>query len=167
LISLVQCEDARNNLEKAANLLEKIDRKGAIEKIARAFSEIIFDYEDRKKTTFRPSPFFIGENLASESVALNQIDSQAIWEILSSIMNSVGSMQNAFKIMALGIDFRRYTKFSLLTPLVIKTEKIETIFENKDYTSEPPSIEDCRFCLDFVVETAIILQEFDYTIDNY
>jgi hypothetical protein len=82
LISMVQCEDARNNLEKAANLIEKGDRKRAIEKIARAFSEIIFDYEDRKQTAFRKSPFFIGENLASKSVAMHQLDSQAIWEIL-------------------------------------------------------------------------------------
>jgi len=167
LISLVKCEKARGNLDEATRLLQEDKRKDAINKIALAFSEILSEYEYGKLPDFSVSPFFIGEDLTIQRLGLLQLlNNRHLEDILRPIMDSVEAIQNAFRIMALGIDFRRYTRFRLLTPLIIQTSETEEIFQITGAEKEPSSFEDCRFCLDFVVETAIALQEFDLTIDN-
>jgi len=76
------------------------------------------------------------------------------------LTNAVTALQEAMKIIGLGIDYRRYTKFSLLTPAII-------MFSDKNYCAQmhrqswPLSPEACRFCFDFVVETAFRLHDFD------
>ncbi|MCX5996822.1 MAG: hypothetical protein NTV42_04220, partial [Chloroflexi bacterium] len=69
------------------------------------------------------------------------------------------------KILSLGIDYRRYTRFKLLTPQI-------DYFINGSHRAyrfskeKPTGKEDAQFCIDFVVESAIKLQEFDYSLEE-
>ena len=67
-------------------------------------------------------------------------------------------MQTTIKIISFGFDYRKFSKFQSLTPTVVLTG-------DRVHVSEPSSqatLEDCRFCLDYVIECAIRLQDFDY-----
>lgn len=75
------------------------------------------------------------------------------------------------KIVALGIDFKRYTYFETITPEVrVWWEEGAKEYEPypQEYYNQYNLIrgEDCRFCINFVIDSALKLQEFDYDINN-
>lgn len=55
-------------------------------------------------------------------------------------------------------------KFQLLSPIVIQFG--EGIFEARKSEGKKWTKENCQFCIDFVVETALNLQEFDFDIEE-
>ena len=76
---------------------------------------------------------------------------------------TISEIQKVLKIVALGIDYRKYSKYkSIVQPMTIhfsvdgKTHQTvilgEIILER----------EDLDFCIDFIVESALKLQEFDF-----
>ena len=76
-------------------------------------------------------------------------------------MISINSIQESLKILSLGMDFRRYVKFDYITPFVTQVLSGKYVFDI-DPRQNPPTIEDCEFCLNFVIDSALKLQEFDF-----
>ena len=75
------------------------------------------------------------------------------------------------KILSLSIDYRRYVKFKLLTPLVPRIPIGDGSFAYHISRMERgsrglPTNEDIQFCINFVIESAITLQEFDFSIES-
>ena len=85
----------------------------------------------------------------------------------SEIIDSIVALQGSVKILILGLDYQRYAKFRLLTPFVSKVSDgkyyIHRIQRSKgmDLTEE-----DIQFCIDFVIESAITLQEFEFGLER-
>ena len=70
-------------------------------------------------------------------------------------------MQQAMRVMAFGIDYRRYSLFQKLTGdvLTFLGGGVQFVPFEGEITAE-----EAQFCVDFVIETAVLLQEFDYTV---
>ena len=66
------------------------------------------------------------------------------------------------EVICLGIDYRRYVKFQLLTPKVKKSDGTHEICRRKEVSRVAPTMEDVQFCINFVIESAITLQKFDF-----
>lgn len=166
LIDLVQCEDAKNNLKKAEQLLEE-DKKGeALEKIAIAFEQVIDDYKDRVKSGYWESPFDMGR-----SIETFHVGDDLYGDFHTKVATSINTLQHIVRILCLGIDYRRYAKFQWIVPSVWKmNDGIYHIHRtSRDTTREDIerklSMEDVQFCIDFVIESAITLQEFEFSMD--
>jgi len=88
-------------------------------------------------------------------------------EFVDKVKESLVSLQGAVKILSLGIDYRAYIKFKLLTPHVSLRQDGEWEVDREVQGSKGTATEeDVQFCIDFVIESAISLQELDFTLEG-
>ena len=170
LIELVQCEETKNSLKESEQRLEENKIEESLDKVALAFTQLINDYESRKRGHFGRSPFFFGESLTFLSSFHMGIDRSQVGELadfIDKIKESVEALQDAVKILSLGVDYRRYAKFRLLTPRIYRSLDGNYHVSRVQWGEKGvPSVEDVQFCIDFVIESAVILQEFDFNIEG-
>jgi len=174
LVELIQCEDVKNNLKDAEEFLKENKTEESLDKVALAFAQLIDDYESRKIGRYGRSPFFFGESmifLSSSYMGINQVTGsefeRRLAEFIDKVRESIESLQQAVKILSLGIDYRRYVKFRLLTPHILRTLDGTYHIHWVQWGSKGrPTIEDVQFCIDFVIESAVTLQEFDFSVEG-
>lgn len=154
LIDIIQCQSAKCYLYEAKKLLKEDKKEDAIDKIAIAFDELISDYEDRKRDTWGRSLFFFGEDLTFADDGFTD----------KKIVESIRSLQKVVKIISLGIDYRKYSQFKLITSRALFGRKGGYSIQRLARTIEEPNEEDIEYCIDFVIESAIILKEFDFEV---
>jgi hypothetical protein len=176
LIDFVTEENARQNLHDATTLLTTGNLEDALRKVAIAFHLLIDDYETRKQSQYGQSPFHFGQDFTflnrqlmslgdfgSEQILSTRDFQRDLGEFVQKVVESLDAVQNAVRILAMGIDYPKYSKFLLITPYVGR------VLSGEYYTTEireknSISLEDVQFCIDFVVDTALKLQDFDYTL---
>ncbi len=165
LVDLVAYDGAKSKLRSAQNLIQSGDAKRAIQDVAESFVLLIDEYEQETISEFGSSPFSFGPVMAFETSTMD-VEGR-MKDFVDKVNKSITSMQYAIKIIGLGFDYRKFSKFESLTPTVLMheygTDGRNPLYDI--YVEEPPSqvtLEDCRFCLDYVIECAIRLQDFDY-----
>ena len=170
LVELIQCEDVKNNLKDAEEFLKENKIEESLDKVALAFAQLIDDYESRKIGRYGRSPFFFGESmtfLSSFHMGINRVTERRLAEFIDKVKESIESLQQAVKILSLGIDYRKYVKFRLLTPHVWRTLDGTYHISRVQWGSRgEPTVEDVQFCIDFVIESAVTLQEFDFSVEG-
>ena len=175
LVDLVQCKDAKNNLKEAGQMLKKNKIEDALNKAALAFYQVIDHYESKTADQFGRSRFFFGKSMTfldSFSLGVNQetnLDAKfqrKLTEFVDKVKESVETLQNAVKILSLGIDYRRYSKFRLVTPIIWRSLGGK-YYIHRFASDIKPTPGDVQFCINFVIETAIILQQFDFSIKEH
>jgi len=166
MANLVKSAEARSSLEEAGQLIQDGKTRDAMDKIAVAFDQLISDYEQRSRTWFGRSPFYFGESLKFESAFHMGIDDRKLGTFVDKVKDSIEALRRAVKFLSLGLDYRRYVKFNRLTPRVTRFIGSDRYQISYIRGEEPPSVEECRFCYDFVVESAIRLQEFEVGIEK-
>lgn len=165
LIDFVSPDSARDRLKNAERLLLSEEFDLAMDDVAVAFAELLDDYEDRKRGRFGRSPFFFGRDLRFHSSIHLGLDRAGLPRKLSDFVDrvkeSVDAMQDAIKMLALGLDYRRYSRFQFYVPYVSRTLG-GTYHVQRKQSGLGLTKEDVRFCIDFVIEAAIHLRDFDY-----
>jgi hypothetical protein len=161
LIEFVNPESSREKLKEAQRFIGDNDTLSALDKIAIAFEEMIQDYETRKVDKFHRSPFRIGERLHLNRFELSP-GSIGLPSFLKQVEKSIEDMRDVLKILALGIDYRKFSKFKQLSPFVVQFANGTWAINGRVMGDKKPSIEETRFCFDFVIESALKLAEFDY-----
>lgn len=161
LISLVQYEETRNRLTQARQYLSEGERKEAIKELALAYDNLFFEYDQRMEDEFGYRPFSIGQKtrFGPSKTDMREYgrDMEQFYEMVT---DSLDGIEDAIRVVSLGIDYRRYSKFDALTPRVIRT--IGGGVEAPDPPDEKEFTDDeVEFCIDFVVESAIELQKMD------
>lgn len=159
MISLIESNDARNCLEEATSLVEDKKFDEALVQIALAFHHLIDEYEENRKDLFGRSPFFFGQSLNFENSFFMGIKDRKLSNFVDKVGESIMAMQSAMKIVSLGLDYRKYVKFRLLTPVVQRTmggRYVSDRISNQEFTKDH-----CKYCIDFVIESALRLQDFN------
>lgn len=150
--------------------MEENKIKESLDKVAISFTQLIDDYESRKRGHFGRSPFFFGESLTFLSSFHMGVDSSQLRKLadfVDKIKESVEALQVAVKILSLGVNYRRYVKFRLLTPHIARALAGNYLISRGNWGEKGvPSVEDVQFCIDFVIESAVILQEFDFNVEG-
>ncbi|MCC7568799.1 MAG: hypothetical protein KO463_04200 [Candidatus Methanofastidiosa archaeon] len=171
LVELVNPESARDKLREAQVQVKAGDTLTALDNIALAFREIIADYENRKRGQYRSSPFYFGRRmtfLTSFAMGLHRgslsLDEHRFCDFVDAVKESIEAMQAAITMLALGIDYRKYSRFKMLTPCLMQDSNGHWGTRRSPQETDKPSEEDARFCLDFTIESALTLAEFDYTV---
>lgn len=181
LIDFVQPEESRNHLKSAQDFVTEGKYREAASETALAFDKMLSDYEHRKVDgRFRSrfdfgapmhfmDSFFLGLNRNSHSFRqdetvrkLNELEGK-LAKFVDNVKISVEALQNSVKIIAFGVDYRQYSMFRAISGDVIRAV-------NGGYHVSAPEViptkEEAQFCIDFVIEAAIALREFDHTVDD-
>lgn len=172
LVDFVGPESARETLRAAQQLIAETQTLNALDNIALAYDEMIRDYETRKRDTSYRSPFYFGQDLSFHSSVFMGLggnlgsDERRLAEFIDRVKESVEAMQGAMKVLALGIDYRKYSRFKMLTPYLSHTLGGGVHVHRRFKEEDKPSVEAARFCLDFVIESALALAEYDYTLEH-
>lgn len=162
LIRLIAYKNVREVLEEACRLLEENKTKDALSRTALAFAQLIDNYEDKKRDEYGRSPFFFGRDLTFLNSFFMKIEGE-LGRFIDTVKESIEALQSAVKVLSLGLDYKRYTRFRLLTPIVYRTlDGKYHITEVQRGSKGIPSKEDAQFCIDFVIGSALILQESDF-----
>ena len=134
------------------------------------FEELLATYES-DKIQWHESIFSVGEKVGNDyrNLVSNNKEVQCWFEQVTKTTNAV---RDILKISALGIDYRKYALFDFITPKVLLTCNINAdkyVAEDIERFEKTKSIkpEDCRFCIDFVIDSALKLQEFQFSLKNY
>jgi len=165
LINLVAYDSVRQYLEMSQKALAQNKFEDSIENVAYAFFDLIHTYEKSKKKNYNKSLFDFGDSAfftMSTQNNLRKLDS-GFADNMAKINKTMEALQNSVKIMCLGIDYKKYAMFQFLTPTVNRsTNKLRaTIYEYKNWT-----FENCQFCIDFVIESSLKLQDFDFDVQQ-
>jgi hypothetical protein len=137
-----------------------------------AFMELLSTYEQSKcKNYLSDSILNIGEDVGNDYKRLVGTDDKLGARWFEKVSTTVNKIREILKIMALGIDYKKYAYFEIITP------KVNIWWKDgvRDYESLPKEYyenvhelrkENCKFCIDFVIDSALKLQEFDYDINK-
>jgi hypothetical protein len=165
LINLIAYPTVRQYLEISQTALNEFKLPDAVENAAYAFHELLYTYEQSKIGIYHKSPFYFGDKMnfwARTYENLEKLD-RDLTTNLRNMKNSIEALQDSMKIMCLGIDYRKYAMFKLLTPVVthIGDQYYSELRDDKKWTSN-----NTQFCIDFVIESSIKLQDFDFDIEH-
>jgi len=165
LISLVSFISVREILEEAQVAIDNTDFEKSIEKSALAFYELIETYEQNKKKNISQSLFQFGErNIISTKTknALRKLDN-SLADNIEKLNNTVKEIQNNMKIMCLGVDYKKYAMFTFVTPKIYFSTGGHQVISS-DYRKW--TRESAEFCISFVIDTSLKLQEFDFDVKH-
>ncbi len=145
----------------------------AITKVAFAFHALIEEYERRMSNAYGQSPYVFSElsgfypslltdsrELFRETDAtsgeLEREHKRAVVRFAEDVTQALALVQRGMKVLSLGLDYNRYTRFSHLTPPVARVGGNLVIM-----TPDAPqsNAQACQDCVDFVVDAALRLQE--------
>lgn len=166
LIDMIKYERPRELLKKANLDFEKGSVYESIQNLILSFEYLIQDYEESKKDRFHRSPFFFGKPESNiSSIHLGSLSqSTEFTQFAEKIRESLNSIQEAIKILSFGIDYRKYVKFksivSSVEVLIFDGGQVHSYRHGQVKLSK----EDLDFCTNFIIESALKLQEFDFEL---
>lgn len=141
--------------------------------------DLLDDYSDRKHSESRRGPYTFGPTLrqrrgtpiahrmgrASRDAQVQQVAAavSALEEAHNEVNEAAAEMQRALRVMAVGLDYRAYARFSMIVPRVWRT------FDQARHVSAVAGLEYTRemyeFCKEFVVEASLQLAALDFDLD--
>ncbi len=168
LTDLVSDSKVRELLKKAEQSIPIKNYESVLENTASAFEILITEYERKAEGDYR-SPFYFGESLSFHNsffMGFKEFDQpqefQRLGEFVDKVGESIEQMQFAIKIISLGIDYRKYVQFNYLTPKATLMRNGEVVCEMmSNYLKDEYPTEELEFLVDFVIESAMKLQEFE------
>jgi len=165
LISFIQFESVKSYLEKAEIRLQTKDYQKSILNSQIAFRELLICYEEDKKKSYR-SPFKVCEDIKS-SFNLNLGLDKKLNKYIDSVNKSLSNIDDAIKIIGFGIDYKKYIKFKLLSPYIQALHnKDGRKYESISSTEILLNHKNCMFCFNFVIDSALKLQEINFDISE-
>jgi len=152
MADLLQSQEARMHLRKADAMMDEGNIETAFSELARAFFEVENFYEESQRDEFGRSPYGFGKSL----LKVDELK-RTFGVTLSEICETVNRLCEAMRVLALGLDYRKFVRFSELTPRVLRPIGGGPVVHDLKRTP-PPTLNDYQFCRDFVIECAIVLQ---------
>lgn len=164
LLTLLNYLPVKTSLENAQNALDAGDFQLSIQNSAIAFSELLDEYQEDKQHHQYDSPFKFAESFSFLSSFNMDLKDRKMSEFVDKVGKSIENISDAIKILSFGIDYKQYIKFQILTPRITKTmggKRVLEVYRKKKWSSD-----NCQYCIDFVLESAMNLQQFDYSINE-
>lgn len=171
LSSLISYDKVKHYIELAEKHLRKNEFYDSLVNSKMAFLELLSTYESSKYLGVSSSIINIGDKVGNEYQKLIGNDDKLGRRWFKTISDTTNNLRDILKITALGIDYRKYTFFNIVTPetsLYCTKEGMEYHSISKEYFETRHSVraQDCQFCIDFVIDSSLKLQEFDYDIKS-
>jgi hypothetical protein len=171
MTDLVTQQVALTRIRSAEAHASQGDYIEALTFLGEAFWDLVADYASRKRLglglspyDFGPKPYSLGREALSQSEGGRICEAEEhLNSRINAIIETINPMRDAVLVLALGLDYRRYTRFSMLTPSVFRTDN------GTEFVGQRPGLrlgdDEYQFCKLFVVETAVHLAELDFDLD--
>ena len=164
MIGLINNQRVKDLLQKAEQEFKEGKLQNCGENLSLAFIVLMEDYEESKKEQdYASSPFDFGDGSRYQNSFFMNIDrNDPLRNFIDSTVYSMNSLRLAVKILSFGIDYKKYAKFSILVPeLSFNIAGKPMVLSNiRNNFSE----DDFEYCYNFIIESALKLQEFDFTV---
>lgn len=155
LSGLVLCAGAREALLDAESALVAGEFADGAEHVARALELLLDDHEQRHSIRGR-SPFGIGRYAGHfRPPAVRNSSERELGLYLQRAHDLLLQVGSAVRVLNMGLDPQKWLRFRTLTPGVGQRGG-EWVFWNQP---ENPTANGVQFCIDFVVDAALQLQE--------
>lgn len=163
LVWLIKYEEVKEYLTLAEKGLIAGNYEESILNSHIAFSELIICYEADKNSNYE-TPFHICENMrySGRSIYLdNELD-----EYIKKVNEALLNIDEAIKIIGLGIDYKRFVQFNILSPVMHCkwTEDSKRSYKSSPNKRANYNKKNCLLCFEFVIDSALKLMEFDFDI---
>lgn len=158
LSSIVTYDKPRTHLEQAERHMSAGEHEAAIKEIAFAFHYLVGQprSEGDPWTLSR-----LRSDLSSLPLPGDFRVQATMREIIGIITKSIEQDRDTVRFitfgLTLGLDFGRWQRFRALTPRIIGRMSGEPLVERRHRV--PPTLDQCRFCYEFVIDSALRLQE--------
>jgi len=165
LIDIIKYERPRELLKQVNRNFEEGSVYEAIQNLILSFEYLIQDYEDSKIDRFHGSPFFFGKSKPLSSFHLGSLSQSVEFkDFIDKMTESIKAIQNAIKILSFGLDYRKYVRYkSIVSSVEVLISDGGQVASYK-HGEVKLSKEDLEFCINFIVESALKLQEFDFEL---
>ena len=162
MVSLIKYSSVADWLYKANEAHQKGDYSDSICLSHVAFEDLLISHEE-DKSYFYESPFSTVKE-CKHFFKDTKIDRQ-LDEIINKIKKDLLNIDNALSIIGLGIDYKQYTKFKLLSPYInVWHEKGGRTYDWLPKENVLANSRNSSFCYGFVITCALQLQRSDYEI---
>jgi hypothetical protein len=165
MTDLVTQQKALSKIRDAETYAGRSHYTEALALLSEALNGLLDDYTDRKRNSLNRSAFSFGPENDFRSFHLRdftKID-RKLGEQIMALTEAAYEMQRALRVLAVGLDYRRYARFELLAPRVV------WYFDGRRPVRPMPALqagdEEYQFCKLFVIEAAIHLAEMDFALD--
>jgi hypothetical protein len=182
MINLVVNEVAKEKLSRAERLMDSGDTADALTEIAKAFERLLYDYRRSTGMAFKElrslSFYRVPSSRLSAEMSLGRVRTEMkavkteklrnilgrALELLGDLHKSVVDIQRAMNVIVLGLDYRRYAKFKQVTPSVtiMADNQTEHIMWMTPGSEDAVTLDDCTFCMNYVIDCAIRLQDVSF-----
>ena len=172
LVDLVSYESVRSPLSIAVQNMADGKLYDSLVQSRIAFSNLLEDYEGTKMHWYH-SILEIGKKQGDKyknfvkNASLKNANNNMAW--FKEISETTNELRDVAKITALGIDFKKYALFKAVTPHIIRFIGEGDSIESEESLSKRVNISEdlCNICINFVIESAVKLQETDYDLSVY
>ncbi|MFR9542576.1 MAG: hypothetical protein SNH27_11030 [Rikenellaceae bacterium] len=163
LISLLKYDSVKEYMSKSLECLDSEDFENSILNSQIAFMELLFHYK-QDKSFGHTSPFKINEHFFhSDGKGIdNSID-----KFVDKTKKSLSNISDMLSIIGFGIDYIKLYKFKILSPHIQQWAEREG--NRYDHLKDEKIIynkRNAQFCFDFVIESSLQLQRFDFDISE-
>jgi hypothetical protein len=161
---LVTQHEARTLLRDAGTHADQGDYTEALALLSEAVQCLLLDYRFSKRTGATSTAYDIGRLPRFGMHRTTWID--PAWdEAFFALIDTVDQMQDAMRVIAMGVDYQRYARFRMLVPVVWHRSG----GRREVHPQEGLQVghKEYQFCKQFVIETALHLAETDFHLDLY
>jgi len=163
MIDIISNERAKKLLKEAKDAHGKGLIDDALQNISLSFEYLISDYEKSKVRSVLGSPFFFGESMAFHNNFFSGMphEFRGLKVFFNSVTKTIDTIQKAIRILSFGIDYKKYVKFKSIipTPQFVVDGAARFCYGEIAFNKE-----DLEYCINFIVESALKLQEFDFEL---
>ena len=170
LADLIDYPNIKDYVMKAEMFLNQNNLYESLINAKIGFEELLFTYESDKRQ-WRDSILSVGEKVGKDYRNLVTSNKEGLrW--FEQVTHTTNDVRNILKVSALGIDYKKYALFDFITPKVLETcgtGKDKYVYDSRENFEKTRTIknQDCQFCIDFVIDSALKLQEFQFNINDY
>lgn len=168
LIEYVSNDEVKLHLKNAIDFARKRDYETSMNEIALGYEKLIYTYTTGAGGNLAGSEFSFGRSMGFiPSVRLGlreQMDMGRVGKLFDATIKSIEELQSAVRILALGINYKKYVKFRSRLPSAVRMAGGNYVVQHmgrKDIDHDHVD-----FCIMFVVECAIRLDETSNVATN-
>jgi len=169
LLNLIKFEKTKKLLILSEAELHKTNFKESIKNTTIAFEELLDEYKENKIGTWDKNLFNFPNRISLSNSFNSRYNKEnkdnRLENVVKSMNDKFDHLERALEIISFGFDFKKYSKFKMLCSDFYKTSNGDYLFYGKEEENNFNN-ENSQFCLDFILECSLKLQEFDYENPN-
>lgn len=164
MVDFVEPASSRDSIRSAQDEMSRGQLVQAASHIALAFEDMVA-HRMAETDEFQMGVnrrFYFGDDMSMlNSFFLGFKDDRNLGRFVDSAGQSIAALQAAIRILALGLDYRRYVKFYALLPSVTRSINGTPIIQHAQQATDLLTVEYLESSINFIIDSAIILGETD------